>query len=144
MRSVELWRGKTDDAAIPPRVRLRVFERYGGRCYVTGRKISPGDHWQLDHIKALCNGGTHSEDNLAPILAGKPHKDKTAVDVAQKSRDRSLKAKHFGALARKPKSRWKRKINGVTVLRDDDERSPRGFGKWQSPISRDDGDRDGT
>ena len=36
-RSVDLWVGKTDDAKVPARVRLRVFEAYGGRCWISGR-----------------------------------------------------------------------------------------------------------
>src|SRR5450631_419283 len=57
MRSVEEWFGKTDDSQIPARVKLRVFERYSGVCYLTGRKIRPGDSWDMEHKKALCNGG---------------------------------------------------------------------------------------
>lgn len=94
-RSVELWRGTTDDAAIPPRVRLRVFDAYGGRCWVSGRKIMPGDAWDLDHKIALINGGTHSEDNLAPILRD-VHRQKTAEDVAIKAKVARIRAKHLG------------------------------------------------
>jgi 5-methylcytosine-specific restriction endonuclease McrA len=67
-RSVDLWVGKTDDEKVPPRVRLRVFEAHGGRCWISGRKIMPGDKWEIDHEVALINGGTHSEANLAPAL----------------------------------------------------------------------------
>ena len=102
MRSVELWRGKTDDAPIPPRVRARVFEAHGGICHRTGRKIGAGEPWQLDHVKALCNGGSHSEDNLAPILAGKPHKEKTAEDVAIKAKTARMRAKHLGIFPSSP------------------------------------------
>lgn len=55
-RSTPEWIGKTDDETPPLRVRLRVFEAYGGKCYLTGRKIMPGDEWDLDHKIALCNG----------------------------------------------------------------------------------------
>lgn len=95
-RSVPLWVGASDDAAIPPRVKIRIFERAGGRCHWTGRKILPGDEYDFDHIVALCNGGSHSEDNLAPILRGKPHKEKTAQDVARKAKTARMKAKHLG------------------------------------------------
>lgn len=53
MRSVDEWIGKNDDAAIPPRVRLRVFEKFGGICQLSNRKIMAGEAWDLDHIKAL-------------------------------------------------------------------------------------------
>lgn len=124
MRSVPLWVGATDDAKIPPRVKLRIFDRCGGRCHWTGRKIMAGDEYDFDHIIALCNGGSHSEDNLAPILRGKPHKEKTAVDVAEKSKVARMRAKHLGL--DKPKSffqtgksgKFKKKINGLVVPRD--------------------------
>ena len=71
-RELPLWVGATDDAKVPPRVRLRVFEAHGGRCWLSGRKIMPGDKWELDHKVALINGGRHAEDNLAPALSEAP------------------------------------------------------------------------
>ena len=94
-RSVAEWIGSTPDAKIPARVRLRVFEAYSGRCWISGRKIMPGDQWDLDHKVALINGGSHSEDNLAPALRDK-HREKTADDVALKSKTARMKAKHLG------------------------------------------------
>lgn len=94
-RAVPLWIGSSDDAAVPPRVKLRIWEREGGRCWLSGRKIMPGDAWDLDHKLALCNGGRHSEDNLAPALRSK-HREKTAEDVALKSKTARIKAKHLG------------------------------------------------
>lgn len=48
-RSVPEWVGKTDDTKVPPRVRLRCFEREGGICHLSGIKIRAGDSWELDH-----------------------------------------------------------------------------------------------
>lgn len=83
-RALPEWVGKTPDAKVPPRVRLRIFEREGGRCHLSGRKIVAGDLWDLDHGKALVNGGEHRESNLFPALRDK-HREKTAADVAEKS-----------------------------------------------------------
>jgi 5-methylcytosine-specific restriction endonuclease McrA len=94
-RAVDEWRGKTDNTAIPARVRLRVFEAYKGKCYRSGRKILAGDKWQLDHIVALINGGEHRESNLAPILDAE-HKAKTRDDVSTKSKTARMRAKHLG------------------------------------------------
>ena len=120
-RSVEEWIGKTDDQAIPPRVRLRVFERHGGICHLSGRKIMPGDAWDADHVIALVNGGEHRESNMAPALRTE-HRKKTARDVAQKAKDRRIRAKHLGI--RKPSrfatartGKFKQKIGGQTVPR---------------------------
>lgn len=74
-RSVEEWIGATPDSVPPDHVRLRIFERYNGRCYVTGVKLQPGD-WHLDHIVRLEDGGENRESNLAPIYAPK-HREKT-------------------------------------------------------------------
>lgn len=106
-RSVPLWVGATPDAKVPPRVRARIFLREGGRCYLSGRLIRPGDAWELDHRVALINGGSHAEDNLFPALRDK-HREKTAADVAEKSKIERIRKKHLGVwpqAARKIQSR---------------------------------------
>ena len=112
-RSVELWVGKTDDAKVPPRVRARIFEREGGRCWISGRKIMPGDLWDLDHKVALINGGRHAEDNLFPALRDK-HREKTADDVALKSKVARVRAKHLRIF---PKSPFKIRSRGFSKRR---------------------------
>ena len=118
MRSVEEWWGKTDDAKIPDRVRIRVFEKYSGVCYRSSVIIKPGDKWDLDHIIALANGGQHRETNLAPILV-EPHKEKTREDRKKQSKIYKIKKRHLGLS--KPKGRpmvgsrassWKRTMSG--------------------------------
>lgn len=103
-RSVEEWIGKSDDTPVPPRVRLRVFERYGGRCYKSGRLIRPGDRWECDHVIAIGNGGENRENNLAPLLLDK-HREKTRQDVKTKAKIASTAKKHAGIRA-KPKRPW--------------------------------------
>lgn len=124
MRSVPNWVGATDDAKVPDRVKLRIFEREGGRCWLTGRKINPGDAWDLDHKIALCNGGTHSEDNLAPALR-EEHRKKTAEDVKMRAKADRVRKKHLGI--HKPKypmpgskaSKWKKPLHGNAVRREE-------------------------
>lgn len=124
-RSVPEWIGKTKDSAIPPRVRLRVFERFGGICQITGRKIQAGDEWDCDHEIALGNGGENREGNLRPVLRV-AHRKKTARDVAQKAKDRRVRQKHLGIHKSKAQLRggrgdkYKRKIGGGVVLRNED------------------------
>ena len=84
-RSTGQWTGKHDDEAIPPRVRLRVFEKHDGICPKCNRKLQFG-RWALDHIVALVNGGQHAENNLQPLSISPCHSDKTKLDVAEKSR----------------------------------------------------------
>lgn len=121
-REPEEWIGATPDSAIPPRVKLRVFERAGGVCHISGRKIRPGDLWDCDHVVALCNGGENRETNLAPALRDH-HREKTASDVKQRAVEDRKRKKHLGL--HKPKtimpgsraSKWKKKADGTTVLR---------------------------
>ena len=120
-RAVPEWIGKTDDAAIPPHVRVRVFDRHGGRCHLTGRRIRAGEAWDCEHVVALANGGQHRETNLAPALKA-PHREKTAADVAEKANVYRKRAKHLGI--RKPSrfpgsrdSKFKKKMDGTVVLR---------------------------
>ncbi len=121
-RSVDEWIGANDDAAVPPRVRLRTFERFGGICQLTGRKIMPGDEWQLDHVRALAMGGEHRESNLVPVLKA-AHREKTKQDVKDLAKARSVKARHIGIKqSRNPLpfgkgSRFKRKLDGTIVER---------------------------
>lgn len=129
-RSVPEWIGATADSAIPPRVKLRVFEQHQGRCHISGRKIMPGDAWEADHVVALCNwtgeGHGNRESNLAPALRDK-HKAKTAEDVAVKAKARKVKSKHFGIkkkvsrpLPGSRNSKWKQTIGHGWQLRQED------------------------
>lgn len=95
-RSLPEWIGKTPDSAVPPRVRVRIFDRYDGRCQCgCNRKIMAGEKWECEDTIALINGGQRRESNLKPWLA-EHHKHKTAADVAEKSRVYRKRAKHIG------------------------------------------------
>jgi 5-methylcytosine-specific restriction protein A len=113
-RAVEEWIGKTHDSAIPPRVRLRVFERDGGICRLSGLKIQPSDQWDCDHVVALINGGDHRESNLAPVLRAE-HRKKTAQDVSLKAKNDRVRKKHLGIKKPRTMTRW-RKMNGTIVI----------------------------
>lgn len=95
MRSVEEWIGRTDDAKVPPRVRLRIFKAHDGICHLTGRKIAAGERWELEHVKALILGGEHRESNLAPALAD-AHKRKTAMEMKVKAKIDRIAKKNLG------------------------------------------------
>ena len=122
-RSVEEWIGRTDDAAIPDRVRIRVFLRCSGRCAGCTRILGAGLDWQCDHKIPLINSGGHRESNLQ-ILCVDCHKQKTGADVAVKAKAYAIQKRHLGL--KKPKGRpmpgtkrsgWKRKISGEVVRR---------------------------
>lgn len=121
-RRVPEWIGKTDDTPIPTRVRLRVFERYGGICHISGRPIRTGERWDCDHIVAIINGGEHRESNLVPVLKD-PHKSKTAEDVALKSKNYRKRSAHLGLkktsrpIPGSKASGWKKSISGKVSKR---------------------------
>lgn len=111
-RTTAEWVGATADTAIPPRVRIRIFERAAGRCEICGRKLGPADRWQADHTVALINGGENRESNLR-VACDWCHSEKTKADVAEKATIHRKRAKHIGA---KPKRPWhpglRKKLNG--------------------------------
>lgn len=121
-RSVPEWRGKTHDTPVPPRVRLRIFDRHGGICHISGRKIRAGEQWDCDHVIALALGGEHREYNLAPALR-ELHRAKTAQDVAQKSRIYRKRRSHLGIkklgkpIPGSKRSKFKKKLDGSVVRR---------------------------
>lgn len=112
-RTVKPWVGKNDDSMPPPSVRLRIFNKYEGKCYISGEKIKAGDSWELDHVTALCNGGENTEENLAPVLK-EVHKKKTNDDKAFKAKVDRLRQKHFGIKSEKKKNRFSKRYDRET------------------------------
>lgn len=98
-RKVPEWVGKTPDTKIPDHVKLRIWEREGGRCYLSGRKIMVGDAYDFDHKIALIlwtgEGHGNRESNIFPALRDK-HREKTAQDVAQRAKSDAIRKKHIG------------------------------------------------
>ena len=123
MRSVPEWIGKTDNTAIPPRVKARILQRQDNKCAVTDMVFNAALKPEFDHIIAIANGGENRESNIQ-ALCEFAHKHKTKKDVAQKSRDARVRAKHLGLhkpkskLAGSKESKWKRKVDGTVVPRD--------------------------
>lgn len=96
-RSVPEWHGRDDDEPVPPRIRLRVFERKQGRCHACTRKITAGEKWTCEHIVALVNGGRNAESNLG-LTCKNCLADKNAADLAEKAMIYRKRAKHLGLL----------------------------------------------
>lgn len=98
-RALPEWIGKTPDTKIPDRVKLRVRDREGDVCYLSGRKIRPGDHIEYDHRIALIlwtgEGHGNRESNIFPVIR-EPHREKTKQDVAQRAKSDAVRKKHLG------------------------------------------------
>lgn len=121
MRRLPEWIGPTPDTSAPPRVRVRVFDRCGGRCHRCSRKIAAGERWTLEHLKSLINGGENREGNLS-VTCDWCLPIKNAEDVAEKSKVAHVRAKHLGIRRRSSMpgsrdTRWKKKISGDVVFR---------------------------
>lgn len=101
-RSTPEWIGESDDEAVPLRVKLRVYFAAGGKCAECGRKPRAGEKPECDHIIAIVNGGENKETNLQNLCSW-CHDAKTRKDVARKSLNRRVQAKHLGL--HKPKGR---------------------------------------
>ncbi len=99
-RAVPEWIGKTDDAAVPNRVRLRIWRRQENAdgyaiCHISGIPIRPQDSFELDHIQELVLGGQHRESNLAFALT-QHHRQKTASAMAVRAETDAQAISHRG------------------------------------------------
>jgi hypothetical protein len=94
-RTVEEWKGKTDDSAPSKACKLRILSRQDNKCALTGHQFVPGDKIEFDHITALWLGGKNCESNLHAVL-GEAHKRKTKVEAAVRAKTNRDTAKHFG------------------------------------------------
>ena len=124
-RSVKEWKGKTDDAAISPSAKLRIVERQRDRCILCTREFSAKLRPEFDHEIPLALGGEHRERNLR-ALCGDCHGTKTKADANAIGRARRIAKDRLGIKAQKKPfpggkgSKWKRKMDGTVVLREDD------------------------
>lgn len=116
------WIADHPDQAIPKTVKLRIWEREKGRCYLSGRKIMPGDAYEFEHVIALANGGEHRETNIRLALKD-AHKAKTAQDVKVAAKIRRQRLKHIGAW---PASKTPLKSRGFQKTRPEPEERGRG------------------
>lgn len=102
MRQVAEWIATSDDQAIPKAVRLRIWEREGGRCYLTGLKINAlKDAYEFEHVIPLAHGGGHRESNIRLALKD-AHKLKSATDAKVTSKLRRMSLKDKGLWPKSP------------------------------------------
>lgn len=108
-----------------PRRRLALFEAHRGICHLCGERIDgTREPWEVEHLIPIAMGGEDDEANCAPAHVA-CHKAKTATDKGQIAKANRVRAKHNGAhrpkaiIAGSKRTKWKRKISGETVRRDD-------------------------
>lgn len=112
-RSVEEWIATHPDQKVPDKIRDRIFIRAGGKCYLTGKRLMPGE-WDLDHVKRLADGGEHREKNLAPVWRER-HREKTAEENSDAAKADRIRRKHNGTW---PKSKSSIRSAGFRKTRD--------------------------
>lgn len=122
-RSTPEWIGKTDDAAVPPRVRLRVLEKNNRCCKGCGQSLH-GRPWTCDHIIALVNGGENRETNLQPLGTRCCNPAKNRSDVAEKSKSYDKRLANAGIKRAKGRpimgskaSGWRKRMDGTVERR---------------------------
>ncbi len=104
---------------FPAKVKVAAFERAGGRCEKCTSLLLAG-RFHYDHRVPDALGGEPTLENVS-VLCASCHQSKTAtVDVPAISKADRIRAKHLGAKPKARPSRWKRKINGRTVLRGEE------------------------
>jgi 5-methylcytosine-specific restriction endonuclease McrA len=111
-RAVEEWMGKTPDSVIPDYVKVRVFNRFGGKCGLTGKKLSAGEY-DIDHRTPLKDEGENRESNLWPIWKPK-HKEKTADENSERAKVLRLQKKQLPRPPSKMQSRGFRRHQSNT------------------------------
>jgi hypothetical protein len=115
----------TDLRFIPPTKRshmtkaraAKIFLQRNGACWHCHHQIRDGEKWTVEHPDALALGGSDNDADLWPIHATKCVKEKNASDAAAIAKRNRIVANGYVGDA-KPRSKWKRKVNGQTVLRE--------------------------
>jgi 5-methylcytosine-specific restriction protein A len=95
VRTVTEWVGKTDDARPPKSCKLRILERQGNRCALSGHLFVPGDKIEFDHILPLWLHGENREKNLHAVL-GESHKRKTKAEAVVRAKIHRQTARNLG------------------------------------------------
>lgn len=105
--------------------RAAIFAAHDGVCHLCGEKIDgTREKWDAEHIVPYALTRDDSDENLAPAHVS-CHRKKTPEDQTRIAKAKRVAAKHQGA--HRPKavlpgsraSKWKRKIDGTVVRRDE-------------------------
>jgi 5-methylcytosine-specific restriction protein A len=115
-RAIEEWVELDHDKPIPRRVKIRVADRADYRCKNCGVRIYRGG--QIDHVRALINGGEHRESNLQ-LLCRNCHAAKSNRDISEKSKIYQTK-KRMAPVVRE-QSRWSKQYHALKA---------KGFNPW--------------
>jgi 5-methylcytosine-specific restriction endonuclease McrA len=117
-RSVDEWIGRNDDARPTEACQLRVLDRQGWRCAISGVEFRDGVKAEFDHITPLWLGGENRESNLQAVTA-KAHRAKTSTEATVRAKVNANRIKRV--CGKKKSGRWnskfKKKMDGTVVDR---------------------------
>lgn len=106
-RERDEWIGKTDDTAVPPRVKDRILRDADDCCVRCTRKMGGKLRPEFDHITPLILGGPNRQSNLQ-VLCNECHGAKTKLDVKLKSKVARVRQKTFGIKKQRTIRAWRR------------------------------------
>lgn len=115
--------GTTKRGNLSTRRKLAIWEKEKGLCMLCSTRLKPG-HFIYEHVRALELGGSDTDDNIRLTClecAGMKTKD----DHHRAAKAKRVKAKALGLKKSKNPlpggkgSKWKRRMDGTVVRRDD-------------------------
>ena len=115
--------GTTKRGRLTQRMKLSIWEREHGKCMICSTKLRTG-RFIFEHVRALELGGEDKEENIRLTCLGCA-KEKTKTDHKTAAKAKRQKANYLGLKkSRTPlpagkHSKWKRKLNGQVVLREE-------------------------
>lgn len=115
--------GTTKRGNLSTRRKLAIFEREKGLCALCGCRLQPGK-FIYEHMRALELGGSDTDDNIRltclPCAGSKTRDDHRRAAKAKRVKAKSLGLKKSkNPLPGSKGSKWKRKMDGSVVRRDD-------------------------
>lgn len=91
-----------------PQERAEVFVLRNGICHRCERKLGPQDHWILEHVIALENGGTNDIENM-DVTCSWCEPEKTAEDHGKAGHARRAFTRHVVPSEHRRSKSWGRK-----------------------------------
>lgn len=118
MRTVPEWIGRNDDAVPTEKCKLRILERQGWVCAVSGVQFRDGVKAEFDHITPLWLGGENRESNLQAITVA-AHKAKTKTEATVRAKVDANRIKRVGGRKKSAlsNSKLKKRMDGTVVDR---------------------------
>ena len=102
-RTVEEWRGKTDDTPPSASCKRRILDRQGNVCALTGLPFDDKHKPRFDHRVPLWLGGENRETNIQALRDDEAHKPKTKAEAKVRAKVNAVIDKRMGLKA--PKQR---------------------------------------